>query len=278
MIMVVVLLSVLVACGDSNDSEDVEKSSDNNNDAVESESAEQVVRVAVVESPMLDVVEIAQETLAAENIEVDIVVMGDYMQPNEALSNEEIDANFSQHVPFMEQFNDNTDANLVEIQPIYYANFGLYSEEYASIEELPEDATLGIANDPSNVDRSLRMLAANDLIELNETDSEQYELEDIVEGSHNYSFEQAGIAALGPLYSDVDAVVINPTHADNLGLTPADDALVTETEDNKFAITLVAREDNADSELIQRLAEAMTSENVREFLNARAGGASVPAF
>ncbi|TMN20922.1 MetQ/NlpA family ABC transporter substrate-binding protein [Lentibacillus cibarius] len=274
-IMMVVLISVLVACSGSNNSEKAEKSSDDNNNG---EDKEQTVRVAVVESPMLDVVEIAQENLAEDNIEVEIVEMGDYIQPNEALANEEVDANFSQHVPFMNQFNQNSDANLTEVQPIYYANFGLYAQEYASVEEFPDDATIGIANDPSNIDRSLRLLASHNLIELKETDSGQYKLEDIKENSHNYSFEQAGITALTRLYEDFDGVIVNPTHAGNLDLTPADDALITEKEDNKFAITLVAREDNADSELIQQLADAMTSEDVRKFLNSREGEASIPAF
>ncbi|WP_085992256.1 MetQ/NlpA family ABC transporter substrate-binding protein [Oceanobacillus senegalensis] len=275
MTMMVVLASVLVACSGSNDSENTEKSSeDNTND----ENKEQTIRVAVVESPMLDIVEIAKENLAEENIEVEIVEMGDYIQPNAALANKEVDANFSQHVPFMEQFNENSDASLTEVQPIYYANFGLYAQEYDSVEEFPEDATIGIANDPSNVDRSLRLLASHHLIELNEIDDGQYGLDDIKEGSHNFSFEQAGITALTRLYEDFDGIIVNPTHADNLGLTPADDALITEKEDNKFAITLVAREDNADSELIQQLADAMTSEDVREFLNSREGKASIPAF
>ncbi|NIK11471.1 MetQ/NlpA family ABC transporter substrate-binding protein [Alkalibacillus almallahensis] len=284
LIMMVTLVTVLVACGGSDDGENAEESTDesseesNESESSSSEGETQTLRVAAVESPMTDVVEIAKENLAEENIEVEVVEMGDYIQPNEALANEEIDANFSQHVPFMKQYNNNQDANLTEVQPIYFANFGLYAKEYDSLEALPDDATIGIANDPSNIDRSLRLLAAHDLIEMKDTDSEQYGLDDVKEDSHNYSFEQAGIAALARLYEDVDGVILNPTHAGNIDLTPADDALVTETEDSKFAITLVAREDNADSELIQQLAEAMTNEEVREFLESREGGASVPAF
>src|SRR5699024_7757465 len=114
-------------------------------------SEKQTIKVAVVESPMTDVVEIAKENLAEENIEVEIVEMGDYIQPNEALAHGEVDANFSQHVPFMNQFNENSDAQLVDVQAIYYANFSLYGDGYESVEEFPEDATIGIANDPSNI-------------------------------------------------------------------------------------------------------------------------------
>lgn len=271
LVIIVALLTFLAACGDDQENtEDANNASEENN--------EQTLRVAAVESPMTDVVEIAKELLAEDGIEVEVVEMGDYIQPNEALKNNEIDANFSQHVPFMHEFNENADGNLVDVQPIYFANFGLYADGYESIDALPDDITIGIANDPSNIDRSLRLLASHDLIELGENDGEEYGLDDIVEDSHNYSFEQAEIAALSRLYEDVDGVIMNPTHASHLDLTPADDALITEKEDNKFAITLVAREDNADSELIQKLSEAMTSEEVREFLTGREGESAVPAF
>src|SRR5699024_7566109 len=128
------------------------------------------LKVAAVESPMTDIVEIAKEVLEEDNITVEIVEMGDYIQPNEALENKEVDATFSQHVPFMEQFNENTGASLKEVQAIYYANFGLYADAYDDIADLPDDVTIGIANDPSNIDRSLRLLASHDLIELNEND------------------------------------------------------------------------------------------------------------
>lgn len=267
-LLLIALVALLAACGEQKDS------GEKTNEDVSHDH----LRVAAVESPMTDVVEIAKEILAQDGIELEVVEMGDYIQPNEALMNEEIDATFSQHLPFMEQFNENTGGSLVGVEPIYFANFGLYADGYDSIDELPDDITIGIANDPSNIDRSLRLLAMHDLIELKEIDGDEYGLDDIVEGSHHYRFEQAEISALSRLYDDVDAVIMNPTHASHLALTPADDALVTETEDSMFAITLVAREDNAQSDLIQKLAEAMTSEEVREFLESREGGSALPAF
>src|SRR5699024_6485136 len=111
--------------------------------------------------------------LAEEGIEVELVQMGDYIQPNEALVNGEVDANFSQHVPFMEEFNRNKGADLVSVQPVYYPNYGIYSREYDSIENLPDGATIGVANDSSNLDRSLRLLAENGLIELKEIGDEE---------------------------------------------------------------------------------------------------------
>lgn len=275
MTMVVALFAILAACGNSNNDTNTENTTNNNNNEA---TEAQTLKVAAVESPMTDIVEIAKEVLEEDNITLEMVEMGDYIQPNEALENKEVDATFSQHVPFMEQFNENTDSSLKEVQAIYYANFGLYADGYDDIANLPDDVTIGIANDPSNIDRSLRLLASYDLIELEENDSGQYRLEEIKDGSSNYKFEQAGIASLSRLYDDVDAVIMNPTHASHLDLTPADSALITEKEDNLFAITLVAREDNADSDLIQKLAEAMTSDEVREFLESREGESAVPAF
>src|SRR5699024_11317152 len=237
MITIVTLMALLAACG-SSEEEQTEEASDESSEEVE----EQVIKVAAVESPMTDVVEIAGDLLAEDGIELELIEMSDYIQPNEALANEEVDATFSQHVPFMEQFNENTGSSLEDIQAIYFANFGLYANDYDDIADLPDDITIGIANDPSNIDRSLRLLESHGLIEFEEDGLDEYGFDDIKDGSSNYSFEEAGIATLSRLYDDVDAVIMNPTHASHLELTTADDALATEKEDNMFAITLVARD------------------------------------
>src|SRR5690625_896082 len=114
---------------------------------------------------MTHAVEIAKDILADEGIDVEVVERGEYIQPNAALRNEETDATFSQHFPFMEQFNESARERLAAVAPIYFANFGLYAREYASIDELPEDVPIGTANDPSNIDCSLRLLESHGLIE-----------------------------------------------------------------------------------------------------------------
>src|SRR5699024_7247318 len=116
MIILVALVAMLAACGNSNNDTYTENTTNNKNEASEA----QTLKVAAVESPMTYVVEIAKELLAEDNITVEVVEMGDYIQPNEALDNEEVDGTFSQHVPFMEQFNENTGASLREVQAIYY--------------------------------------------------------------------------------------------------------------------------------------------------------------
>src|SRR5699024_10972677 len=114
-VLILALTTILVAC--SNDNNKNNNNGNENNAANNNDAEAQVIKVTAVESPMTDVVEIAKELLAEENITVEIVEMSDYIQPNEALENKEVDATFSQHVPFMEQFNNNTGASLKEVQP-----------------------------------------------------------------------------------------------------------------------------------------------------------------
>lgn len=178
----------------------------------------------------------------------------------------------------MEEFNRNNDAELVPIVPIYFANYGVYSKQYNSMDELPEGAVIAIANDVSNIDRSLALLAQHDVITLQEKTGPYYTKADIVDNPKNYKFEEVDLLMLARMYDDADAVFLYPAYAAPLGLTPKSDAILTEGIENDFAITLVARKDNAESESIQKLAEAMTSPEVRKFLEENYDETAIPAF
>ena len=256
-----------------------------NNEAKEDESAnvqepEEVttLKVASLIPPMTEILELVKPKLAEEGINLEMVVLGDNVQPNSALAAGEVDANFFQHVPYMEEFNRNNNAELVPIVPIYFANYGVYSKEYKSMEELPEDAVIAIANDVSNIDRSLALLAQHKVITLKEKTGVYYTEADIIENPKNYKFETVDLLMLARMYDDADAVIMTPAYAKPLGLTPKSDALLTEGVENDFAITLVARKDNADSEPIQKLAKAMTSPEVRKFLEENYSETAIPAF
>ncbi|MDV2581535.1 MetQ/NlpA family ABC transporter substrate-binding protein [Alkalibacillus haloalkaliphilus] len=268
LIPMTILLLILAACGGADEAEE----------QTEEQTEDQTLEVASLISPMLDILEIAKEQLAEEGIELEIVELSDNVQPNDALAHDEVDANFFQHVPYMEEYNRNNDTNLTPIQPIYYANYGVYAKDYDAMEEIPDGATLAVANDMTNLDRSLRLLDEHGVITLGETDNPHYRLSDIEENPHDFEFEEVDLLMLARAYDDVDAVLMTPAYAEPLGLTPADDALLTEGEDNDFAITLIAREDNEDSEAIQKLAEAMTSDEVRDFLEENYEETSIPAF
>ncbi|HWJ78263.1 MAG TPA: MetQ/NlpA family ABC transporter substrate-binding protein [Niallia sp.] len=236
------------------------------------------LKVASLIPPMTEILELVKPKLEKENINLEIVVLSDNVQPNTALAAKEVDANFFQHVPYMEEFNRSNDAKLVPITPIYFANYGLYSKEYKKIEDLPKDSVIAIANDISNIDRSLSLLAQHKVITLGEKEGNYYTLADIKDNPNNYTFKEVDLLMLARSYDDADAVIMTPAYAAPLGLTPKSDALLTEGVENDFAITLVAREDNADSDAIKKLAKAMTSDEVKEFLKENYDETAIPAF
>ncbi|AST93886.1 MULTISPECIES: MetQ/NlpA family ABC transporter substrate-binding protein [Sutcliffiella] len=265
------LLLVLAGCGQTNEGND-------NSTAPNNEKEEVTLKVASLIPPMTEILDLVKPKLAEEGINLEVVVLSDNVQPNSALAAGEVDANFFQHVPYMEEFNRNNDAELVPVTPIYFANYGVYAKEYKSMEELPEGAVIAIANDVSNIDRSLALLAQHNVITLKEKTGPYYTQADIIENPKNYKLEELDLLMLARMYDDADAVVMTPAYAAPLGLTPKSDALLTEGSDNDFGITLVARKDNVDWEPIQKLAKAMTSEEVRQFLEENYDETAIPAF
>lgn len=271
LLMLTALLIVLLAgCGKDKAAEKPAE--------VQEDDEKVILKVASLIPPMTEILELVKPKLAEEGIDLEVVVLGDNVQPNSALAAKEVDANFFQHVPYMEEFNRNNNANLVPITPIYFANYGVYSKDFATVDELPEGSVIAMANDVSNIDRSLSLLAQHGVITLGEKKDTYYTQADITDNPKNYKFEEVDLLMLARMYDDADAVVMTPAYAAPLGLTPKSDALLTEGVENDFAITLVAREDNKDWEPIQKLADAMTSPEVRKFLEENYDETAIPAF
>ena len=270
MLLMFTLLTFIVAgCGQANEA---------NNSGNSQEKTEVTLKVASLIAPMTEILDLVKPKLAEQGINLEVVVLGDNVQPNSALAAKEVDANFFQHVPYMEEFNRNKDAELVPVTPIYFANYGVYAKAYKSINELPDSAVIAIANDVSNIDRSLALLAQHNVITLKEKTGTYYTQADIIDNPKNYKFEEIDLLMLARMYDDADAVVMTPAYAKPLGLTPKSDALLTEGVENDFAITLVARKDNVDSDPIQKLAEVMTSPEISEFLEENYSETAIPAF
>lgn len=270
-LLITIALFILAGCGQEDKAKESEK-------APEKSKEEVTLKVASLIPPMTEILDLVKPKLAEEGINLEMVVLGDNVQPNSALAAKEVDANFFQHVPYMEEFNRSNNAELVPVTAIYFANYGVYAKEYSAMDELPEGAVIAIANDVSNIDRSLALLAQHEVITLKEKTGPYYTKADITNNPKNYKFEEVDLLMLARMYDDADAVVMTPAYAAPLGLTPKADALLTEGIDNDFAISLVARKDNVDSEPIQKLAKAMTSPEVREFLEKNYDETAIPAF
>ena len=217
--------------------------------------------------PMTDIVEIAAENIA-EPYTIEIMEVSDNVQYNEAVQHKEAYASFAQHEPFMEQYNDANDGNLVAIQTIYDPIVGFYSPVYNSIAEIQDGAEIAIPSDKSNETRALLVLAEQGLIEL---DSEvapiDVTLQDITSNPHDFEFTSIDLLNLTAAYEDGVELVFNlPTYIASAGLTP-DDALFLESEENDlFALTVVVRDENQDTDATQALLDAFTSQAVYDFL------------
>ncbi len=272
--VLIAMMLFLAACGG--------QSSSTTNEAASSSEAtgttETTLKVASLIPPMTDMLDIVKPLLKKDGINLEVVVLSDNVQPNDALANKEVDANFFQHVPYMNQYNQSKGANLVAIQPVYDAIYGAYSKKYKSIDELPEGAVIAIANDPSNIGRSLQMLAQAGMIKLKDGVGMNATQADIISNPKNYSFKEVDLLMLARMYDEADLVAMTPAYAKPLNLTPVKDALVTEKADSTFAITLVAREDNKDAEPIQKLKQHLAGPEVKKFLQDNYADIAVPAF
>ncbi|AMC00577.1 29 kDa protein [Aerococcus viridans] len=262
---------LLAACG--NGSESAEST------ATESaaSSEDTVIKVASHTTPMTDIVELAAEVVE-EPYTIELVEVSDNIQYNEAVLNDEADASFAQHEPFMEVFNEERNGDLVAIQPIYNAVVGFYAPEYESIEDIEDGAEVAIPSDMTNEARALHILDAQGLIDV--PDESFVTVDDITENDKNLSFTLVDLLNLNASYQDgVDLVFNYPTYISEIGLTPEEALFLEEDDSNRFAVQIVTREGNADSEKIQALKAAFTSQEVYDYLEElAASGHLVPAF
>ncbi|MDN6600084.1 MAG: MetQ/NlpA family ABC transporter substrate-binding protein, partial [Tetragenococcus koreensis] len=199
---------------------------------------------------------------------------------NDMVSSEEADASFAQHKPFMEDYNEENDTNLVDIQPIYDAKVGFYSEDYDEIDEIPDGTTVAIPNDVSNEGRALAILEEQGLIKLKEGAGKNGTLKDVEENPKDFEWMSVDLLNLAEAYSepDVSLVYDYPTYIEKIGLKPTDALFLEDDVDSRFSIQLVAREDNKDSGKIKALEKAMTSDRVRSFLEDEHSDTLIPSF
>lgn len=235
----------------------------NASDAVVDEPV--VLKVAAVTSPMTDVVEAAGEAIE-DGYEIELVEVSDYVTANAIVNDGEAFANFSQHEPYMQEFNAGNNGTLVAVQPVYNFVIAFYSKTLDDIAALPDGATIAVPNDASNLGRALKLLDANDVIVLDERiDPYAATIDDIAENPKNVEFLEVPISSLNAAYEEADLVYQWPSHIKALGLNPADDGLITELDD-RFALYVAVREEDTDSAATAALKRAFSSDQVREVI------------
>jgi D-methionine transport system substrate-binding protein len=233
-------------------------------------------------TPHAEILEQARPALEAAGYELEIVEYADYVQPNLALDSGELDANYFQHQPYLDQFNAENKTEISSAAIIHYEPYGLYPGKTATIDALAEGAQIAVTNDVSNEARALLLLDAQGIITLTEGIGLKATINDIAENPKNFEIIEIEAAQLARSLQDVDMAVINGNYAIEAGLNVSKDAVAFEDKDSIAAETygniIAVKTGNEDREDIKALIEALQSDAVKQFINDNYEGAVVPKF
>ena len=222
------------------------------------------ITIGVTPFPHKDIMLVVKDLLAKEGYDLVIKEFTDYVQPNMALAEGSLDANFFQHIPYLENMNKEKDLKLTWVAKVHIEPLGLYSHKIKSLDELKDGDTISVPSDPTNCARALRLLEANGLIKIKE--GELVTAKDITENPKNIKIMEIEAAQLPRTLDDVTAAVINTNFAGEAGLIPSKDAIIMEGKDSPYANIIAVREDEKDSPAIKALAKAANSPEVKEYI------------
>lgn len=256
-------------------------SSDGSGEAASSEDA--TITVAAVPTPHAEVLnDVVAPILEEQGYTLEVKEFTDYVQPNTVTEEEEVDANYFQHGPYLENFNEENGTHLVSVAAVHFEPMAIFPGKTTSLDDLQEGAIVAVPNDATNEARALLLLEAAGLIELDADAGITATTNDIVSNPHNLDFEELEAANVPNVLDDVDIAVINGNYALEAGLSVSADALQVEAEDSEAAETyanlLVVKEGNEDSAKIKALAEALNSDEVRDYINNTYDGSVLPVF
>jgi D-methionine transport system substrate-binding protein len=232
------------------------------------ETGKKTVTVAAVDyEPYNGVLKFVQKRLKDQGIDLKIKYFTDVVIPNEALNKKEVDLNYFQNNGYLRAFNSSNHTKLIPVAYTFDQIFGAYSKKYKSINDLPDGSVITIPGDPGNSARSLKLLEQYGLIKLREKAGFDASQQDIVENKHHYKFVEIDQMMLPKAYEDADLIALMGVYALQAHLVPAKDALITEkVNGHDYTSVLVARPDNKDNELIQKVAKAFEAPEVKQFL------------
>lgn len=260
----VVAISI-VGCSNSNSVEDSKVKDEENK-----------IIVGASSTPHAEILESIIPQIQASGYELEIKVFDDYVLPNTGLAEGSLDANYFQYVPYLEQTIKERNLDLTYTAKVHLEPIGFYSQKVKSIDEIEDGAVIAIPNDVTNGARALKLLAEQGLIKVK--DGEDITIRDITSNPKNIEIKEMNAEIIASALQDVDGAIINTNYALSAGLNPLNDAIVLESKDSPYANILACREDNKDSEKIKILTEALTSVQVKEFIEKKYEGAIVPSF
>lgn len=270
---VTILASVLTGCGQSTSSN--EKSEDKKSQELE------VIKVGASVTPHAEILNAIKEELAEKGYDLQVVEYNDYVLPNTAVEDGELDANYFQHQPYLDDFNKENGTHIVSVASVHFEPFGIYAGKTENLSDLKEGAVVAVPNDTTNEARALLLLEANGLIQLKEGAGLSATVVDIEENKLNLQIKEIEAAQVARALQDVDVAAINGNYAAQAGLQVSDAIAVEDSSSlaaETYANIIGVKEGNENSEKTKALVEAIKSEKVKEFINSKYDGAVVPVF
>ncbi|WP_400162457.1 MetQ/NlpA family ABC transporter substrate-binding protein [Brevibacillus sp. TJ4] len=272
--LVVGLVTALTvtACGSG------QQAAPENTSGTGAEGQTETLKIGVMGGAEEEIWKVAKEVAAKDGLELELVPFNDYVLPNKALDNGDLDANAFQHVPYLEEFNANHGTKIVKLADTINFPIGMYSETIKDVSELKEGDLVGLPNDPSNRARALILFESAGLIKLKEGVGVKATVLDIAENPKNLEFKELEAAFIPKSLGNMAAAVINTNFAIDAGLVPTRDSIFMEPKDSPWVNIIAVREGETDKPVFQKLVKAFQSDEVKQFITEKYGDSMVAAW
>ena len=287
----VLAVSVLAGCGSK--AEDNSQAAADNSTSPATEAAETTeaagtttveskgtIKVAASATPHAEILAAAKPILAEQGWDLEVTEFDDYVLPNEVVESGEMDANYFQHVPYLDSFNEEKGTHLVEVGKIHYEPFGIYPGTKSSLEDIADGDVIAVPNDTTNEARALLLLQDNGIITLKEGAGLEATVNDIAENPYNIKIEELAAESVARVTGEVAYVVLNGNYALQAGFSVSKDALAYEKSDSEAAKTyvnvIVVKEGNENNEGVKALVDVLKSDEIKQFINDKYDGAVIP--
>lgn len=261
-------VSMLAGCGSSN--------GDSKKDSAENKT----IKVAASATPHAEILEYAKTALKEKGYDLEVTIFDDYVKPNEVVESGEFDANYFQHEPYLNSFNEEKGTHLVIAGKIHYEPFGIYPGTKKSLDDIADGDTIAVPNDTTNEARALLLLQDNGIIKLKDGAGINATVNDIEENPHNIEIVELEAAQVARVVDETSFVVLNGNYALQAGFSVSKDALAYETSDSEAAKTYVnviaVKEGNENNEAIKALVDVLKSDDVKKYINDTYDGAVLP--
>ena len=241
---------------------------------------DKTITVAASETPHSEILEEAKPLLEAEGYDLEVTVFDDYVQPNNVVESGDFDANYFQHIPYLNSFNEEKGTHLVNAGGIHYEPFGIYPGTKSSLDDIADGDTIAVPNDTTNEARALLLLQDNGIIKLKDGAGLEATVNDIEENPYNVEIVELAAEQVARVAEETSYIVLNGNYALQAGYSVSKDALAYETSDSEAAKTYVnviaVKEGNENSDKIKALVDVLKSDEIKDFINEKYDGAVIP--